>query len=195
MATEYCIVCDEGELHTELYSDSFQNGNKQIRVDGLHRSRCSLCGADPVLPEQARLNQVLIADAKRREEGLLSGAEIRRIREKLRLSQPQAAELFGGGANAFSKYERGDVLQSAAMDRLLRVVSAYPFVISALKPKKVTSFAVRGVFVRGNLTNVSSEWEDLNVHQDRTARFAYADQADIVANQPEWTTPAELEVA
>jgi HTH-type transcriptional regulator/antitoxin MqsA len=29
--------------------------------------------------------------------------------------------VFGGGRNAFSKYERGEVSQSVAMDKLIRV--------------------------------------------------------------------------
>ncbi len=35
-------------------------------------------------------------------------AEIRLIRKKLGLSQAKAAELTGGGHNAFSRYERGE---------------------------------------------------------------------------------------
>ena len=38
--------------------------------------------------------------------------EIRRIRRKLGLSQIAAARLTGGGHNAFSRYERGEVAVS-----------------------------------------------------------------------------------
>jgi HTH-type transcriptional regulator/antitoxin MqsA len=33
--------------------------------------------------------------------------------------------MFGGGLNAFSKYERGEVIQSEAMDKLIRVSCRY----------------------------------------------------------------------
>src|SRR5690606_39913720 len=57
----------------------------------------------------------------------------RDARETLRLTQGQAAELFGGGANAFSKCERGDVIQSVAMDRLIRLSLAFPFALDLLR--------------------------------------------------------------
>jgi len=34
--------------------------------------------------------------------------EVRVIREKLGLTQAQAGKIFGGGVNAFSRYERGE---------------------------------------------------------------------------------------
>jgi len=64
---------------------------------------------------------------------MLSGDQISRIRIALGLSQREAASLFGGGYNAFNKYESGEVLQSFAMDRLLRLASVIgPEVISLL---------------------------------------------------------------
>jgi len=40
------------------------------------------------------------------------------------LSQREASELFGGGPNAFSKYERGEIIQSKSTDVLMRLVSS-----------------------------------------------------------------------
>jgi len=87
---------------------------------------CDTCGADPIFRDQIKRNHLKIADAKRVADGLLVGEEIRRIRMRLKLTQREAAEVFGGGANAFSKYERGDVVQSVAMDRLLRLIDRAP---------------------------------------------------------------------
>ena len=102
-------------------------------VSGLEHYECTTCGADPAFPDQIRRNELIIADAKRRSHGLLTGAEIRELREELGLSQTEAADLFGGGANAFSKYERGEVIQSVPMDRLLRVVHAFPHLLGVLR--------------------------------------------------------------
>src|SRR5699024_9109270 len=54
------------------------------------------------------------------------------VRKQFDLTQQGAALLFGGGTNAFSKYERGDVIQSVAMDRLLRLTSRLPFTLPML---------------------------------------------------------------
>ena len=39
--------------------------------------------------------------------------------------QKQITSVFGGGLNAFSKYERGEIIQSEAMDKLIRVTCRY----------------------------------------------------------------------
>ncbi|MBE0510696.1 MAG: type II toxin-antitoxin system MqsA family antitoxin [Gammaproteobacteria bacterium] len=128
-----CPVCEEGHLHEDHFAGDFKHGDKLVHVDDLECYRCNTCGADPVMEDQIRRNHLKVADAKRRMDGLLSGAEIKATRELLHLSQNEAAELFGGGANAFSKYERGDVLQSKPMDRLLRLTARYPVLLNALR--------------------------------------------------------------
>ncbi|MGB0721759.1 MAG: type II toxin-antitoxin system MqsA family antitoxin [Gammaproteobacteria bacterium] len=128
-----CPVCDEGPLVLELYEETFTYREREMTVVGLERCRCDLCGADPVLEDQIRCNHRAVTDAKRRVDGLLTGDEIRAIRDQLGLTQKHAADLFGGGANAFSKYERGDVMQSASMDRLLRMVQRYPVLLEELR--------------------------------------------------------------
>jgi HTH-type transcriptional regulator/antitoxin MqsA len=128
-----CPQCEKGHLHAATWEDDFRHGDKTVHVAGLECYRCDNCDADPVFADQIRRNQSRIADAKRRADGMLVGDEIRCIREQLDLSQQDAALLFGGGTNAFSKYERGDVLQSVAMDRLLKIVAYCPWLADFLR--------------------------------------------------------------
>jgi HTH-type transcriptional regulator/antitoxin MqsA len=134
-----CPECEKGHLVASLYVDDFQHDGQVVSVDGLEGYVCDRCGADPVFPDQIRRNHRRIADAKRRSDGRMTGDEVRAIREQFGLSQQDAARLFGGGTNAFSKYERGDVLQSVAMDRLLKAVAFHPFLLDFLcEEAKVT---------------------------------------------------------
>ena len=128
-----CPVCEQGKLVPHTYSEHIHYNGKSLVVSGLEGYQCPKCGADPVLTEQIRRNQCRFADAKRTADGLLTGKQIRELREALGLSQPDAALLFGGGANGFSKYERGQVMQSVAMDRLLKIVGAYPMLLDFLR--------------------------------------------------------------
>ncbi|TAN04138.1 MAG: type II toxin-antitoxin system MqsA family antitoxin [Rhodanobacteraceae bacterium] len=128
-----CSECGSGHLHPATWEGDFRHNGAQVHVTGLECYRCEACGADPVFTDQIRRNQLRIADAKRRADGLLTGAEVCKVRGHLGLSQQQASVLFGGGANAFSKYERGDVLQSVAMDRLLKAAAYVPGVLDFLK--------------------------------------------------------------
>lgn len=127
-----CPVCEKGRLTPQTYSEEFHYGDKVLRVDGLEGYLCDTCGADPVFEDQIRRGHAKYQDAKRRADGLLTGIEIRAYRKRCRLTQQQAAQIFGGGANAFSKYERGDVIQSVAMDRLIRACVRHPEVLEEL---------------------------------------------------------------
>ncbi len=48
-------------------------------------------------------------------ENLLLPEQVRAVRKKLGLTQKKAGEIIGGGANAFFKYERGEVVPSQAV--------------------------------------------------------------------------------
>lgn len=129
----HCPECDRQTLEPSVWAHDFKHEDRVVHVDGLECYLCSNCGADPVFPEQIRRNERRIADAKRRSDGRMTGDEIRAVREQFDLSQQEASELFGGGVNAFSKYERGAVLQSVAMDRLLKATAFYPILIDFLR--------------------------------------------------------------
>lgn len=133
---QICPMCETGKLTPVTFTDSFTYKGLSILVEGLQGMLCENCGADPILTEQILFNQEKIADAKRAALGMFTGEQIRQIRERLKLSQKDCAQLFGGGTNAFSKYERGEVIQSDAMDALLYVVDKFPFTLDALRHRQ-----------------------------------------------------------
>jgi HTH-type transcriptional regulator/antitoxin MqsA len=55
---------------------------------------------------------------------------IARVRKKLALDQRQAAELFGGGPNAFSRYETGKTKPPVALLKLFMVLDRHPHLLS-----------------------------------------------------------------
>lgn len=128
-----CPMCSEGNLSPRNYSDTFTHNGRDLVVDNLESSVCDSCGAEPILTAQILSNQKLVADAKRIALGLLTGEQIKLIRDCLNLSQKQAALIVGGGVHAFSKYERGEVIQSEPMDKLLRLLFIDPTNITKLE--------------------------------------------------------------
>lgn len=128
-----CPVCGSKTLTAATHELAMTYGGRKLVVTDLEHYECAVCGSDPAFPGQIKRNELKIADAKRRSLRLLTSGEIRDFREELGLSQAEAAELFGGGANAFSKYERGEVIQSVPMDRLLRTVHAHPYLAKFLR--------------------------------------------------------------
>lgn len=63
--------------------------------------------------------------------------DIRRIREKLGLSQVEAGELLGGGPRAFTKYEGGAIKPAASIANILRMLDANPAALTTLTGKKL----------------------------------------------------------
>lgn len=121
-----CPVCGENALKQVEYSLNLEFKGSEYTVDGFRRSVCESCESEVTNPDQSLHNKRVALEARKRAENLLSGLQIRAIRQGYNLTQQQAATIFGGGPVAFSKYEKGDVVQSASMDRLLRVVEAVP---------------------------------------------------------------------
>ena len=55
------------------------------------------------------------------------------VRKKLALDQREAAEIFGGGVNAFSRYENGKTKPSLALVKLLRVLDKHPDLLDEVR--------------------------------------------------------------
>lgn len=55
------------------------------------------------------------------------------VRRKLDLDQRQAAELFGGGANAFSRYENGKTKPPLALVKLLKLLDRHPELLAEVR--------------------------------------------------------------
>ena len=58
--------------------------------------------------------------------GIVDPGFIADVRKKLALDQREAAEIFGGGINAFSRYENGKTKPPLALVKLLTVLDRHP---------------------------------------------------------------------
>lgn len=118
---ELCPICGEGHVtdHVEQVESEYKDRKALLP---LHYRLCDTCHSDFAGALEGKLNKRAIMAFRKSVDGLLTGAEICALREKYKLTQTQAARLFGGGPVAFSKYENDDVSQSEAMDSLLRLV-------------------------------------------------------------------------
>jgi HTH-type transcriptional regulator / antitoxin MqsA len=55
------------------------------------------------------------------------------VRKKLALDQREAAEIFGGGVNAFSRYENGKTKPPLALVKLLKVLDRHPDLLNEVR--------------------------------------------------------------
>lgn len=130
--TDMCPLCEHGELQSRTINETIRYGGANLVVPGIEISACPNCDEEVVLPEQTKANERRFSDAKRAHDGLLTSGQIVAWRKRHSLTQQQAASLIGGGINAFSKYERGEVMQSQSVDSLMRAVDEVPAMLAFL---------------------------------------------------------------
>lgn len=127
-----CPLCGEGQLIEHTHERPAEIEGHAYVVSGLLHSLCSHCGEYITTPAQSRHNKRVIitardqAVASRDATHRLSPADILRIRKNLGLTQMQAARVFGGGPNAFGKYENAENAPSEGMEKLLRLADSVP---------------------------------------------------------------------
>ncbi|NIF39568.1 hypothetical protein F3J14_01330 [Burkholderia sp. Tr-862] len=131
-STNTCSVCGSSEWKEITYSDTVETKGLHVNVENLHANYCEPCRHTWITPEQRRHNDeqikaafITTRDEIRQSEGLLSTSDIQYIRQRFDMSQRDASFVFGGGINSFNKYESGEVLQSQAMDKLLRLTNEF----------------------------------------------------------------------
>ena len=115
-----CKLCNSEDVSDYVEADKISYKESTLQVS-IAYSLCNSCDREFISKPQILQNEAALRAAKKDYDGLLSSEEIIRARRTLSLTQEQAARVFGGGRNAFSKYERGEVSQSVAMDKLIRI--------------------------------------------------------------------------
>lgn len=94
---------------------------------------CS-CGEGLHSPEDFQATDGVFEAFRDKVDGILSPAEVKRIRTKLELRQKQAGIVLGGGSSAFRKYESGVGKPSQAISNLLRLLDHDPSRLREIMP-------------------------------------------------------------
>jgi len=128
-----CQNCETRKGMTRFEGETFtiKHAGMTARVEGLSGWRCEACDEVEFDAASARQyaaagDELVLRDRERQSR------EIRRIRRKLGLSQVEAGRLTGGGHNAFSRYETGEVAPLPAVTNLLRLLDKHPKLLKDL---------------------------------------------------------------
>ncbi|WP_323154190.1 type II toxin-antitoxin system MqsA family antitoxin [Pseudomonas alvandae] len=157
MEHQQCFSCGapEGMLHFEGRGETISVKGLERRVDDLSGWECQMCGEvelDSSCSDRYDQAGDELVNAARR----MIGEEIKRVRRKLHLSQKEAVLLLsGGGHNAFSRYERGEVLAPKALTLLMRLLDRYPHLLADAQA------LAEGADLKGFKTTVHKEHETL----------------------------------
>ena len=121
-----CMSCGyKGMVREENRTETITHDGESLTLTGLSGWFCLSChdgwfdDADQL--RYAKAGDDLILRARERQS-----KELRRIRKKLGLTQKEAAAIFGGGVNAFSRYERGEIEPNASTRKLMHLLDKHP---------------------------------------------------------------------
>lgn len=126
---QVCGLCTEGVLYDGIKTVE-QRYKGQIFTSQVRGAFCDHCHDGFVEYDESEENAWL---AFRNQVDAEQAAELARIRKKLRLTQQEAAQLTGGGKNAFSRYERGQAKPLAAVVHLFRLLDKHPYLLGELR--------------------------------------------------------------
>lgn len=85
------------------------------------------------MAESARVSAAMLEFNRQVNASIVDPGLIASIRKKLSLDQREAAEIFGGGVNAFSRYENGKTKPSLALVKLLKLLDRHPDLLSEVR--------------------------------------------------------------
>ncbi len=95
---------------------------------------CAVCDESILDAAQSRRTMnLMLAFNKQVNAAIVNPEFIVGVRRKLNLDQREAAEIFGGGVNAFSRYENGKTKPPLALVKLLRVLERHPELLDEVR--------------------------------------------------------------
>jgi len=83
--------------------------------------------------EASRVSAAMLDFNKQVNASIVDPGFIARVRKKLALDQREAAAIFGGGPNAFSRYENGKTKPPLALVKLLMVLDRHPKLLDEVR--------------------------------------------------------------
>ena len=122
-----CPSCAAAKLVRDTRDMPYTYKGESTVIPDVTGDFCPACG-EAVLnaAESARTSAAMLEFNKQVNASIVDPGFIASVRKKLALDQREAAEIFGGGVNAFSRYENGKTKPPLALVKLLKVLDRHP---------------------------------------------------------------------
>jgi len=127
-----CPACGHDAMADKVLEETLSYGGQSLTLHKMHGQFCSHCGEGIWDEESYRRYTEAQAGLVRAVKDDV-GADIRRIRKKLNLSQRELASAFGVGKMAFSRYERGESRPPAPLVKLLKLIDRHPDLLNEMR--------------------------------------------------------------
>ncbi len=129
-----CPVCGAAELIHDTRDLSYTYKGETTVISAVIADFCPACDESITdMVETERVMSEMKAFNKQVNAAIVDPAFIVNVRKKLDLGQREAAEIFGGGINAFSRYENGKTKPPLALVKLFKLLDRHPDLLNEVK--------------------------------------------------------------
>ena len=130
-----CPSCGGAKLVRDTRDIQYVYKGETTRIPAVRGEFCPACGESVLAPaESKRVSAAMLEFNKQVNASIVDPGFIARVRKKLALDQRQAAAIFGGGANAFSRYENGKTKPPLALVKLFILLDRHPNLLNEVHP-------------------------------------------------------------
>ncbi|MDR1854941.1 MAG: type II toxin-antitoxin system MqsA family antitoxin [Azoarcus sp.] len=129
-----CPVCGAAELIHDTRDLRYTYKGETTVIPAATGDFCPACDESILdAKESERVMREMRDFARQVNASYVDPRYIADVRKKLALDQRQAAELFGGGVNAFSRYENGKTKPPLALVKLLKLLDRHPNLLEEVR--------------------------------------------------------------
>lgn len=129
-----CPVCGAAELIHDTRDLPYTYKGETTTLPAVTGDFCPACGEAILNREHGDRYSELLGQFQRQvNAAYVDPSYIARVRKMLDLDQRQAAEIFGGGVDAFSRYENGKTKPPLALVKLLKVLERHPDLLDEVR--------------------------------------------------------------
>ena len=129
-----CPVCGAAELIHDTRDLPYTYKGESTVIPAVTADFCHACDESITdVAESGRVMREMQAFNKQVNAAIVDPEFIVSVRKKLDLGQREAGEIFGGGVNAFSRYENGKTKPSLALVKLLKMLDRHPDLLNEIR--------------------------------------------------------------
>lgn len=129
-----CPNCGAAEVIRDTRDVPYTYKGESTMLAQVSGDFCTACDESILdAAESRRTIDLMLQFNKEVNASIVDPEFIAGVRRKLKLDQREAAEIFGGGVNAFSRYERGRTKPPLALVKLLKVLDRHPDLLAEVK--------------------------------------------------------------
>ena len=129
-----CPVCGAANLIRDTRDIAYTYKGESTMLAAVTADFCTACDESITDASQTkRVMDLMLAFNKQVNAASVDPSYITTVRKKLDLDQREAAEIFGGGVNAFSRYENGKTKPPLALVKLLKMLDRHPDLLAEVR--------------------------------------------------------------